>query len=90
MFTFEVVPDNDKPYTLKASARDVRKWEKETGKSLRDMSQNTFELSDAYLLAYYASVRAGKFTGTLDEFEDSVDFDLPELDEAPLATNKEA
>lgn len=90
MFKFTVEPDGEEPYEIKASARDIRKWEKETGKTLSDMSAGNLDLADAYLIAYYASVRIGKFSGTLDDFEDTVDFELPEVEEAPLASSKEA
>jgi hypothetical protein len=90
MFGFTVEPDGAEPYEIKASVRDVRQWEKATGKTVSDLSAGSVDLADAYLLAYHASVRMGKFKGTLDEFEATVDFEMPQMEEAPLASSQEA
>lgn len=90
MYSFIVEPDGEEPYEITTGLRDIRKWEKETGKSAKDLNADNIEPADIFLIAYYASVRLGKFSGTLDEFEDTVDFEMPEVAKAPLASDKEA
>jgi hypothetical protein len=73
MMTFKVIPDGGEPYQVTAHSRDVLVWEK-SGKG-RTFSQLADHLSmtDMYGLAYTAARRQGMSTGTLQDFEQSVD-----------------
>lgn len=81
MFDFVVTPDGGEPYQIKAGPRDVLAWEKaHKGASLRALMEEA-RMGQLYQLAYYASKRQGKYTGTLTEFEDTCDVDSPEPDD---------
>lgn len=87
MIDFKVVPDNGDAYEVTAGTRDLMKWEKANpGSSALQFAQGTARLSDLYAIAHIAAKRQGLFKGTLDEFEDSVELEFEEADEAPLAT----
>lgn len=77
MFTFTVKPDGGEPYELTTTSRDVLHWEKvNKGKSLRQLGSEP-SMTDFYALAHVTATRRQLFTGTLQEFEASVDIDLP-------------
>lgn len=75
MFTWRVIPDSGDPYIVEAGTRDVLAWERaKTGRSAQQLQDN-FQVANAYWLAHRAAVRAGLFTGKLQDFEESVDLE---------------
>ena len=85
MLTVTVVPDNGTAHSLKVTTRDILKWERETGKSFKDL-ENGASLADLYQLAWAAALRTGFYVGTLDQFEATHDIDFEAVvEEAPLA-----
>lgn len=73
MYRIRVIPDDDKPYTLESSMRDVLAWEKQKpGRAAQQLSEN-IHLADLYWVAHRAAKRQGLYGGTLKEFEDSCD-----------------
>jgi hypothetical protein len=87
MISVEVTERGKDPYSLTINSGAIRKWEKQTGKSYKDLSLDDFE--DVYALVYYAAVRAGKFEGTLEEIEDAAAFEDAEVEQAPKASSQE-
>lgn len=88
MFTFTVVPDNGEPFQATATSRDVVIWEKlGKGRSMSRVAQEP-TMGDLYSLAHVAARRLQLFTGTLEEFEHSVDIDFEGEDEAPDPTQR--
>ncbi|WP_435582920.1 hypothetical protein [Amycolatopsis thermoflava] len=81
MIDFKIVPDAGEPYELKGTTRDVLSWEKTTkGASLKSLMDNP-HMADMYKVAWFAAKRTSQFSGTLAEFESSVDLDF-EFEEA--------
>ena len=75
LFIWRVTPDDGEPYIVKAGSRDLLAWEKQKpGRSAQQMQEN-FHIRDAYWLAHRAATRAGRFDGTVKEFEESVDLE---------------
>jgi hypothetical protein len=75
MFVWRVIPDDGEPYVVEAGTRDVLAWEKErTGRSAQQLQDN-FHVSNAYWLAHRAATRKGLFSGSRQQFEDSVDLE---------------
>lgn len=75
-FTFRVEPDGGEPFEVVARSRDIRHWEKITrGASITKISESP-SMGDFYSLAYATAQRQGRFTGTLDDFENTCDLDL--------------
>ena len=85
MFIWRVTPDEGEPYVVQAGTRDVLAWEREPGHSGRSAQQlqDDFRVANAYWLAHRAAVRAGKFTGSRKEFEESVDLESGSFIEVP-------
>lgn len=75
MMTFEVTPDDGDTYRLEAGSRDVLTWEKAgKGRSFGQLgSGESMRMEHLYGLAYYAARRQGLFTGSLAEWEQSVE-----------------
>jgi len=75
MMTFEITPDDGDPYRLEAGSRDVLTWEKAgKGRSFGQLgSGESMRMEHLYGLAYYAARRQGLFSGSLAEWEESVD-----------------
>src|SRR5690554_3921102 len=75
MMTFEIIPDDGDPYRLEAGSRDVLMWEKAgKGRSFGQFgSGESMRMEHLYGLAYYAARRQGLFTGSLAEWEQSVE-----------------
>lgn len=74
MFSWRVTPDVGEPYTVEAGTRDVLAWERATGGSAQRL-QDEFHVANAYWLAHRAATRAGLFSGSRKEFEQSVDLE---------------
>lgn len=74
MITLRIVPDDGTPYLVTATARDILVWEKTSKdkKSFQDLVRDP-KLEDLYRVAHLASWRQGLYTGTLAEFEKSVE-----------------
>lgn len=87
MFTFTVTPDDGEPYKLVAKHRDVLKWERAGKGTLNGFRENP-SLMAISEIAHIAARRQQMFTGTLQEFEDSVDLDF-EGDEEPDPTQED-
>ena len=82
---FTVKPDGGEQYSVKATSRDVVVFEKVSkGRTLVNLLEER-AFTDLYRLAHIASKRQGMFTGTLQEFEETVDldFDLEDDDTDP-------
>lgn len=76
------IPDDGKPFAVTATSRDILRWEKaKPGRSITQLVGGEPRMADAYSLAHTAAVRAGDFTGSLAQFEDSVDLDGREPEE---------
>jgi hypothetical protein len=89
MFMWRVLPDDGEPYIVKAGTRDVLAWEKEKpGRSAQQLNDN-FHVANAYWLAHRAATRAGKFTGTRQEFEESVDLESAVVAAGPAGGDSE-
>jgi hypothetical protein len=75
MFAWRVIPDAGEPYIVEAGTRDVLAWEKERpGRSAQQLQDN-FQVANAYWLAHRAATRKGLFSGSRQEFEESVDLE---------------
>lgn len=69
MFDFKVTPDDGDEFTVTADSRDVLVFERASkGRTLANLVEDKSYV-DLYRLAHIASKRQGKFTGPLDEFE---------------------
>jgi len=75
MFTFEIRPDGAEPYEVTAGSRTITHWER-TGRnrSIGQLDTNP-RMTDLEELAYLAAYRAGRFTGSLDDFRETCDFE---------------
>lgn len=81
MFTFTVQPDGAEPFEAKATSRDVVAWEKlGRGRSMSKLAENA-AMVDLYGLAHIACRRLALFTGSLEEFEATVDLEFEEDEE---------
>lgn len=80
MIEVRIVPDEGDPYDLTVTSRDVMAWERTTKGMTFAKFQEQFSMTHLYNLAYRAAMRTRKFTGTLDDFESTVDIDLLEGD----------
>src|SRR5690606_7630074 len=71
--TMEVAPDGQEPFKLVAGPRDILRWER-TGKG-RSASQlaDGVSMTAVYEIAFQAVTRSGRWSGSFDEFCDSVD-----------------
>lgn len=86
------VPDDGEPFAVTATSRDILRWEKaKPGRSITQLVGGEPRMADAYSLAHTAAVRAGDFTGSLAQFEDSVDLDgrEPEDEDDDAAADEE-
>lgn len=73
MITFKLDPDDGEPYELVAHSRDVLLWEKGAkGRSFGQFGDNP-NMIDMYGMAFVAARRQGLFSGTLQEFEQTID-----------------
>ena len=87
MFTITVKPDGQDPFDVTASTRDVLQWEKVGKDNSLTKLQNNPSVSDMYSIAHFACKRQQRFTGSLQDFEASVDIDFEtEEDEEPDPT----
>lgn len=82
MLTLKIMPDGDEPYELVATTRDIAKWERTTKGASFHGFQADMHVKDVYAVAYHAATRQQKFSGSLADFMDSVDFDILDDDEA--------
>lgn len=83
MFVWRVTPDEGEPYVVEAGTRDVLAWERaQPGRSAQQL-QDDFHVANAYWLAHRAATRAGRFSGSLREFESSVDLESGTVVEVP-------
>lgn len=79
--TFRIEPDEGEPYEVTAQSRDVLTWEKAgKGRAFGELA-NRMAMVDMYGLAYFAARRQGLFTGTVQEWEQSVDLTPTDEDE---------
>lgn len=76
MLTLKVIPDDGDPYKLVAGSRQIMLWES-TGRNntLARLNDNP-SMADFYFIGHLAAVKAGKFTGSLEQFKDSVDIEM--------------
>lgn len=76
MITIRVTPDAGEPYEVTAGSRQVMLWE-QTGRNntLARLNENP-RMEDFYFIGHLSAVKAGKFTGSLDEFKNSVDLEM--------------
>jgi hypothetical protein len=81
MFTFKVTPDSGEPYDLTVKSRDIVFWEKIDRNHTVTRLENDPRITDIYSVTHVAAKRQGKFSGTLAEWEISVDLDS--VEEAP-------
>lgn len=84
MFKFVITPDDGEQYTISARSRDIVTWEKTgKGRSVAELQRN-MRFTDVYSLAHVAARRTGMFSGSLEEFERSVDLEvMPEEEPDP-------
>lgn len=75
MMEFTVLPDNEDPYKVTATSRDVYVWEKVTKNSLGTLGSNV-TMTAMFQLAHIAAKRQHLFTGSLDDFVASNDIDF--------------
>lgn len=76
MITIRVSPDDGEPYEVIAGSRQVMLWE-QTGRNntLARLNENP-RMEDFYFIGHLSAVKSGKFTGSLDEFKNSVDLEM--------------
>lgn len=76
MIDFRIAPDGQDEYPLTAGARDIVQWEKTTkGKTFKSLME-TMSMVDLYALAWHAARRQKMFSGTLAEFEQTVELNF--------------
>lgn len=81
MINFRVVPDGGEPFDVTASSRDIFQWERTNkGASFQSLMAD-MRMTDLYKVAYIASRRQGKFTGTEQDFQQQCDLDTRDDDE---------
>lgn len=81
MFIFKVMPEDDEPYELAATSRDVLQWERRNKGANMGALRDQMRMTDLYKIAYLAAVRQDRFTGTEGDFVDTVDLDLVDDDD---------
>ncbi len=85
---FKITPEGGDPYTVEVFSRDVLMWEK-TG---RDRSYAALmkqqDMVPLYALAYVASRRAGLYTGTQADFEETCDLEMAPDEEADAEADR--
>lgn len=83
MLRLKVMPEGADPFEVRATTRDIAKWEKTTKGASFASFQKDMKMVDVYKVAYNAVTRTKTWVGTLADFEDTVDLDvLNEEDEA--------
>lgn len=81
MINLKVMPDDGEAFDLTATTRDIAKWERITkGASFAGL-QNDMKITNVYQVSHIAAVRLGLFSGTLAEWQESVDLDILDSDE---------
>jgi hypothetical protein len=76
MFKFTVKPDDADEFEAIATSRDVVMWEKlGKGRSVSKFAQGP-TMADLYSLAHVTCRRLSLFSGSLDDFEKSVDLEF--------------
>jgi hypothetical protein len=81
MIKAKVTPDDGDPYIVKACSRDVATWERTNkGASLHQL-QSEVRMTDVYKIVHIALTRQQLFTGTLKEFQDTVDLTILDADD---------
>lgn len=77
MFTFHVTPDSGEPYDLTVKSRDIVFWEKIDRTHTVTRLEHEPRITDIYSVTHVAAKRQGFFSGTLAEWETSVDLEEP-------------
>lgn len=79
MFKAKIKPDNGEPFVVEVDTRDGLKWERaRKGRSIKKFEENA-SFEDLYSLTYVAVLRDGRFSGDINEFEDTCAIDrLPD------------
>ena len=81
MFDFKLTPEGGDTFEVTAGSRDVLQWEKTTKGASFGSIANGLKITDLYKIAWIAAKRQDHFTGTLAEFEASVELEFDEQDE---------
>lgn len=76
MITVKVVPDAGEAYELTCTSRDVLNWEKTSKGTTFNQLMDDLAMVHMYRIAHLAAKRQQMFTGTLDEFEKTVELEL--------------
>ena len=75
MHNFRITPDNGDTYEVTSTTRDILMWERTTkGAAAFQLQEPT--MGALYRIAHLASQRTGQFSGTLKDFEESVDLEV--------------
>jgi hypothetical protein len=88
MLDVRIIPDSGEPYDLRVGTRDVVVWEKVDRLNTVTRLESDPKMTDLYAVSHIAAKRQGMFTGTLAEWETSVDLELGlngEVDPTQLA-----
>ena len=83
MFTYRITPDGGEPFNVRATSRDIARWERTThGASFAKLTGDR-HVTDLYAVAFHAAVRQGLMPAgwTLKQFEESADLDLVAVDD---------
>lgn len=76
MIDVRITPDEGDPYDLNISSRVIMAWERANKDVSFQQFMERMNFTHLYDLAHRAAFRAKKFTGTLQEFEETVDIDI--------------
>lgn len=83
-FTVTVKPDGGEEYELEATSRDEVNWEKTTKGATIKKFESDPSMVDVYKIAHFAAVRQQRFTGSLQDWIDSVDIEFEKDDGEPI------
>lgn len=81
MITFDILPDDDEPYRIVATSRDIAWWERTNKGASFAKLQEDMHMVDLYKIAWRAATRLGMFAGSEKEFADSCDLKQEDDDE---------
>lgn len=89
---FALVPDNGDSFDVVVDSRDILEWEETTKNANIATLAEKPSLVSFYKLAYLASVRLGKFDGTLEQFKKgyAIEMYVEVPDDENLVTPSEA
>lgn len=88
MHNFQITPDEGEAYEVRSTTRDILLWERTTkGAAAHQLQEPT--MAALYKIAHLASVRTGRFSGSLKDFEETVDLEVA-AEEEPDPTQPEA